>query len=58
MIRQKGSHRRYRIVFMDTEGRVRTDFTTVPMHDRDMPIGTLRSIQRDLENAFGKGWLQ
>lgn len=57
MIRQKGSHRRYRISHVDSAGEVRTEFTTVPLHDRDMPIGTLRSIQRDLENALGKRWL-
>jgi predicted RNA binding protein YcfA (HicA-like mRNA interferase family) len=51
-LRQRGSHRRYRAV----RGGV-TAFTTVPQHPGDMPMGTLRKIQADLEPALGKGWL-
>jgi predicted RNA binding protein YcfA (HicA-like mRNA interferase family) len=50
LVRQTGSHRRY---------RAGDQFTTVPQHgSRDIPIGTLRAIERDLEPAFGKGWLR
>lgn len=49
MIRQTGSHRRY---------RAGNSLTTVPQHGgRDIPAGTLRAIEKDLEPAFGKGWL-
>jgi predicted RNA binding protein YcfA (HicA-like mRNA interferase family) len=47
-VRRAGSHRRM---------RAGTHFTTVPMHgSRDIPPGTLRSIERDLEPEFGTGW--
>ena len=52
-VRQKGSHALYRA---DGEG-VRVQ-TTVPMHTGDVPRGTLRAIERELEPAFGKGWLR
>jgi len=32
--------------------------TTVAQHAGDIPAGTLRAIERDLEPAFGKGWLR
>jgi len=33
--------------------------TTVPVHaGRDLPPGTLRAIERDLEPCLGKGWLK
>lgn len=53
MVRQRGSHRLYRADF--TEG---TCQTVVPQHTGDIPTGTLRSIERGLEPAFGKGWLR
>lgn len=57
-IRQRGSHRRYSVTYRDGEGAVRSAFTTVPAHaGRDIPAGTLRGIQADLEAPFGKGWL-
>jgi hypothetical protein len=31
--------------------------TTVAQHAGDIPVGTLRAIERSLEPAFGKGWL-
>lgn len=32
--------------------------TTIAVHAGDIPIGTLRKIERDLEPCFGKGWLR
>ncbi len=33
--------------------------TTVAVHGAsDIPAGTLRAIERDLEPVFGKGWLR
>ncbi len=33
--------------------------TTVSMHaGRDLPRGTLRGIEKDLEPALGEGWLK
>ncbi|HLL68824.1 MAG TPA: type II toxin-antitoxin system HicA family toxin [Micromonosporaceae bacterium] len=52
-IRQRGSHRRY--IATSPEGV--TARTTVAQHGGDIAIGTLRSIQRDMEPVFGKGWL-
>lgn len=48
-VRQTGSHRRY---------RSGTCLTTMPQHTGDIPAGTLRSIERDMEPCFGKGWLR
>jgi predicted RNA binding protein YcfA (HicA-like mRNA interferase family) len=49
-LRQKGSHVRV---------QCGTCFTTVPVHaGKDLPPGTLRSIERDLEPCLGKGWLK
>ena len=53
VVRQRGSHRLYRADITDS-----TCQTTVPQHTGDIPIGTPRSIERDLEPAFGKGWLR
>jgi len=47
-VRQKGSHVRM---------RVGNCLTTVPVHARDLPMGLLRGIERDLEPCLGKGWL-
>jgi predicted RNA binding protein YcfA (HicA-like mRNA interferase family) len=58
MIRQVGSHRRYVVTYTDAAGRETTVVTTVPQHAGDIPAGTLRAIERDLEPAFGKGWLR
>ncbi|WP_311588563.1 type II toxin-antitoxin system HicA family toxin [Varibaculum massiliense] len=53
-VRQVGSHARFKVVSSD--GKV--FFATVPIHPgRDIPLGTLRSIQRQLEDPLGKGWL-
>lgn len=49
IVRQKGSHVRV---------RAGNCFATVPDHGtRDLPLGTLRSIERQLEACLGKGWL-
>jgi predicted RNA binding protein YcfA (HicA-like mRNA interferase family) len=56
--RQVGSHRRYAAAYSKSDGTDATAFTTVPQHaGEDIPAGTLRAIERDLEPAFGKGWL-
>lgn len=55
--RQRGSHRRYAAAYSD-QGVERTAFTTVQQHkSQDIPLGTLRAIQRDMTPAFGEGWL-
>jgi predicted RNA binding protein YcfA (HicA-like mRNA interferase family) len=49
LVRRKGSHAIYR-----TPGGCQT---VVPLHTGDIPVGTLRAIQRQLEPCLGKGWL-
>ena len=51
-VRTVGSHKRYRVTSDDVEAS-----TAVPQHPGDIPTGTLRKIQKDLEPALGKGWL-
>jgi len=47
-VRRKGSHVRVEC------GKC---VTTVPVHaGEDLPPGTLRAIERDLEPCLGKGW--
>jgi predicted RNA binding protein YcfA (HicA-like mRNA interferase family) len=58
MIRQVSSRRRYVVAFNDETGAEPTAATTVPPHAADIPAGTLRAIERDLEAALGKGWLR
>jgi predicted RNA binding protein YcfA (HicA-like mRNA interferase family) len=55
MARQVGSHRRYVITYTDAAGSEAKAATTVPQHQGDIPRGTLRAIERDLEPAFGRG---
>ena len=31
--------------------------TTIAVHTGDIPTGTLRKIERDLEPCLGKGWM-
>lgn len=57
-VRQSGSHRRYVVIYTDTAGSEARAFTTVAPHSGDIPAGTLRAIERDLEVAFGTGWLR
>jgi predicted RNA binding protein YcfA (HicA-like mRNA interferase family) len=58
VVRQVGSHRCYVVVFTDDAGVETKVATIVPQHTGDIPTGTLRAIERDLEAAFGKGWLR
>lgn len=58
LIRQVGSQRRYVVAFTDGTGVEAKTATTVPQHAGDIPAGTLRAIERNLEAALGKGWLQ
>ncbi|MBA2310140.1 MAG: type II toxin-antitoxin system HicA family toxin [Pseudonocardiales bacterium] len=59
VVRQTGSHRRYVVVYTDaSSGEETRAFTTVAQHPGDIPTGTLRAIERDLEPALGKGWLR
>ena len=53
LIRQRGSHRLFEVARRGIVAR-----TTVPYHGGDMPKGTLRAIERDLEPVLGKGWLR
>ena len=32
--------------------------TTIAVHTGDIPTGTLRKIERDLEPCLGKGWMR
>ncbi|HVQ92656.1 MAG TPA: type II toxin-antitoxin system HicA family toxin [Mycobacteriales bacterium] len=56
LVRQVGSHQRYAARYKVADGEAAA-YTTVPQHGGDIPIGTLRAIERDLAPAFGKGWL-
>lgn len=56
-VRQVGSHARYAAKYRQA-GVEATCSTTVPMHRGDIPLGTLRAIEKDLEPAFGKRWLR
>jgi predicted RNA binding protein YcfA (HicA-like mRNA interferase family) len=58
MVRQVGSHRRYPAKYQDAEGIEGRVATTVPQHQGDIPIGTLRAIEQDMKPAFGEGWLR
>jgi len=58
MARQVGSHRRYVVAYQDDAGSQAQVSTTVPQHQGDIPVGTLRAIERDLKPAFGEGWLR
>jgi predicted RNA binding protein YcfA (HicA-like mRNA interferase family) len=48
-----GSHRLYEA----TDGRAKV-LTSVAFHPGDIPTGTLRKIEKDMEALFGKGWLR
>jgi predicted RNA binding protein YcfA (HicA-like mRNA interferase family) len=55
MLRQRGSHRLYRVICPDGTSVQ----TVVPQHTgRDIAPGTVRGIEKDLEPALGKGWLR
>lgn len=53
ILRQKGSHRFYRVTIHGVMGQ-----TTVPQHTGDIPLGLLRKIEKDLIAVLGKGWLR
>ncbi|MDP3971316.1 MAG: type II toxin-antitoxin system HicA family toxin, partial [Candidatus Nanopelagicales bacterium] len=57
-ISQRGSHRKYRAAYKDVSGNTTSVQTVVPQHRGDIPTGTLAAIQRQMEPAFGKGWLK
>jgi hypothetical protein len=46
------------VTYTDAAGAEAKAATTVPQHTGDIPAGTLRAIERDLEPALGKGWLR
>lgn len=48
-VRSKGSHHRV---------QVGNCTATIPVHGHDIPIGTLRQIEKDLEPCLGEGWLR
>jgi predicted RNA binding protein YcfA (HicA-like mRNA interferase family) len=50
VVHQDGSHQKWRL----TTGAS----IIVPTHSRDIPTGTLRSIERQGESSFGRGWLR
>lgn len=56
-IRQRGSHRQFE-ASTTRAGETVTGRTTVAQHPGDIPTGTLRAIERDMEPVFGKGWLR
>jgi predicted RNA binding protein YcfA (HicA-like mRNA interferase family) len=58
VVRQVGSHRRYRVAYLDTDGRDARVDTVVPQHPGDIPVGTLARIEADLVPALGKRWLR
>lgn len=49
-VRQKGSHKRY----VSACGKCAT---TVADHKGDMPLGTLRAIEKAMQPCYGEGWL-
>ena len=50
IVHQDGSHQKWRL-------RDRSS-VIVPIHSRDIPTGTLRSIERQGEAALGRMWLR
>lgn len=57
-VRQVGSHARYEAAYPRPDGSAGRVATAVAMHPGDIPTGTLHKIEKDLEPAFGKGWLR
>lgn len=53
LLRQRGSHQRWKA----TRDGV-TTYTTVAIHRGDVPAGTLRQIEKQMEPTLGKGWLR
>jgi hypothetical protein len=50
LVHQDGSHQKWRL----HDG----SSVIVPVHSRDIPIGTVRSIERQGEPALGPMWLR
>jgi predicted RNA binding protein YcfA (HicA-like mRNA interferase family) len=48
-VRQVGSH---------LTVRCGSCLATIAVHRGDIPVGTLRKIERDLEPCLGKGWMR
>ena len=57
-MRQVGSHARYEATYVRDDGTEGWVQTSVAMHPGDIPAGTLHAIEKDMEPAFGKGWLR
>lgn len=51
-VRTVGSHKRYEVERNDIKAS-----TAVPQHPGDIPTGTLRKIEKDLEPVLGRKWL-
>lgn len=56
-VRQVGSHARYQVDYTRLDGTPGRVQTSVAQHPGDIPRGTLRQIEKDLEPALGEGWL-
>ena len=56
--RSRGSHRRYEAKKTLADGAVVTVRTTVAQHAGDIPVGTLRSIEKAMAPVFGEGRLK
>ncbi|MEI6623681.1 MAG: hypothetical protein WCP28_17455 [Actinomycetes bacterium] len=54
---RRGSHRKYKATYRRDDGSIGTVQAIVAQHGGDMPLGTLRAIERALEPAFGRGRL-
>ena len=50
VVHQDGAHQKWRL----SSGAS----VIVPIHSRDIPPGTLRSIERQGEATLGRGWLR
>jgi predicted RNA binding protein YcfA (HicA-like mRNA interferase family) len=58
VVRTRGSHRQYEATRVLDDGTSVTARTTVAQHAGDIPSGTLRAIEKDMEPVFGTGWLR
>ena len=57
-VRTRGSHATYEAVRRNDMGEVVVRARAqVPVHRGDVPPGTQRSIQHQLQPVFGEGWL-
>jgi predicted RNA binding protein YcfA (HicA-like mRNA interferase family) len=58
LVRQRGSHRRYEATGTLPDDTTVTCQTTVQQHPGDIPLGTLRAIEKDMAPVFGERWLR